>query len=149
MTSSAETAASVFEYDCEAVRVFARRLNKAGQEETRKFSVDPNLTNYEILTTILARAFDIQGDFAVAYCSVVPPSSTSPACSEWLPMLSDWDLDSAIISSADPSLNLIVTERKFKTVSRMEEEERGEMLLTEGTEALQQVAVEGKKEHKR
>jgi len=53
-------AAAVFEYDCEAVRVMARRLNKSGQEETRKFSVDPNLTTFEILRTILARAFDIQ-----------------------------------------------------------------------------------------
>ncbi len=112
---------SVFEYDCEAVRVVARRVNtRSGVEETRKFSVDPNLTSFDILQTILSRAFEIQGDFVIAYEA---PPAPSAANGEWLPLLSDWDLDTAIISAAEPCLNLIVTERKFKNLADLEEQE--------------------------
>ncbi len=115
-------AVSVFEYDCEAVRVVARRVNsRSGAEETRKFSVDPNLTSFDILKTILSRAFEIQGDFAIAYEAPPAPSSSE---GEWLPLLSDWDLDTAIISAAEPFLNLVVTERTFKTLADLEEQER-------------------------
>ena len=61
-------ATSLFEYDCDAVRVRAKRLNPtSGAEEARKFSVDPNLTSYSILRSILARAFDVTGDNFVIY----------------------------------------------------------------------------------
>lgn len=61
-------ATSLFEYDCDAVRVRAKRLNPtSGAEESRKFSVDPNLTSYSILRSILARAFDVTGDNFVIY----------------------------------------------------------------------------------
>ncbi len=116
---------SVFEYDCEAVRVVARRVNpRSGAEETRKFSVDPNLTSFDILRTILARAFELpgDGDFAISY--EAPPAPSSSGCSEWLPLLSDWDLDTAIISAAEPALNLAVTERKFRTLAALEDQER-------------------------
>ena len=47
-------ASSLFEYDCEAVRVHARRLHpRTGVEEQRRFSVDPNLTTFTILRSIL------------------------------------------------------------------------------------------------
>ena len=47
-------ASSLFEYDCEAVRVYARRLHpRTGVEEQRRFSVDPNLTTFDILRSIL------------------------------------------------------------------------------------------------
>ena len=58
-----------FQYDFDAVRVVAKRINRHGEEEKRKFSVDPNLTSYEILRSILARAFDVK--------SVVTEESTS------------------------------------------------------------------------
>ena len=60
---------SIFEYDCEAVRVRAKRILKSGEEEHRKFSVDPNLTSYDILKSILTRAFDVSGDFAIYFSS--------------------------------------------------------------------------------
>ena len=47
-------ASSPFDYDCEAVRVHARRLHpRTGSEEQRRFSVDPNLTTFDILRSIL------------------------------------------------------------------------------------------------
>ena len=37
-------------------------------EEYRKFSVDPNITSFEVLQSILCRAFDIQAqDISIAY----------------------------------------------------------------------------------
>ena len=60
---SPTSSASLFEYDCEAVRVRAKRIARGGEEEHRKFSVDPNLTSYDILKSILSRAFDLtQGE---------------------------------------------------------------------------------------
>ena len=98
---------SLFEYDCEAVRVRARRApTQPGEpEEHRKFSVDPNLTSYDILRSILTRAFDLgesESDFIILFNSA----------GEWMPLLSDWDLDVAILSAAQPSLNLMVRERR-------------------------------------
>ncbi len=125
---------SVFEYDCEAIRVVATRKastkkgrTTAAEMETRKFSVDPNLTSFDTLRTILGRAFDIgsSSDFAVDYLS--------PATGERLPMLNDWDLDAAIVtvsasiaeeSTSGGILNLVVTERKFKKLA-LDEDEAG------------------------
>ncbi len=57
--------AAVFEYERDAIRVKARyygnnRKEVAAdkpevEEETRKFSVDPNLTSYDTLKNLLAR----------------------------------------------------------------------------------------------
>ena len=105
-------ATSLFEYDCEAVRVHARRLNsKTGVEEQRKFSVDPNLTTFNILKSILMRAFDITetdcSEMVIYFCSL-------EEAMDWMPLLSDWDLDMAILSSTEPSLSLLVAEKKVK-----------------------------------
>ena len=83
---------SLFEYDCEAVRVRARRAaaRPGDPDEHRKFSVDPNLTSYDILRSILTRAFDLgesEADFIIMFSSA----------GEWMPLLSDWDLDVAIL----------------------------------------------------
>ena len=40
--------ASLFEYEKEAIRIKARRVDR-GQEEQRKFSVDPNITSFEVV----------------------------------------------------------------------------------------------------
>lgn len=109
MAASCSTA--LFEYDCEAVRVRVKRLCKNGQEEQRTFSIDPNLTSYDILKSILSRAYDIVDDFVIYFSS----SSTGRG-EDWLPLLSDWDLDVAILSAADPFLLLMITERKLKTL---------------------------------
>ena len=102
---------ALFEYDCEAVRVRVKRLCKNGQEEQRTFSIDPNLTSYDILKSILSRAYDIVDEFVIYFSS---SSTGSPE--DWLPLLSDWDLDVAILSAADPYLVLMITERKLKTL---------------------------------
>ena len=41
------TMASLFEYEKEAIRIKAKRVDR-GQEEQRKFSVDPNITSFEV-----------------------------------------------------------------------------------------------------
>ena len=42
--------ASLFEYEKEAIRIKAKRVDR-GQEEQRKFSVDPNITSFEVSRT--------------------------------------------------------------------------------------------------
>ena len=105
MSATAASGTAVFEYDRDAIRVKARLLTKSdckedSNAETRKFSVDPNLTSYETLRSLLSRAFDLNDDldesFRISYY----------CANEWLPMLSDWDLDAAVISAADPCLQL-------------------------------------------
>ena len=102
--------ASAFEYEQDAIHVKAYYICNASKEEIhRKFSVDPNLTTYEILRTILSRAFEIkQDDFRLNYFS---------ADQQRLPLLSDWDLDSAIISASYPVLQLEVIEHRMSTSS--------------------------------
>ena len=109
---------AVFEYDRDAIRVKARFFTKKEENssksttaledgiatscssQVRKFSVDPNLTSYETLRSLLSRAFDLKDDtnesFRISYY----------CANEWLPMLSDWDLDAAILSASDPCLQL-------------------------------------------
>ena len=91
---------AVFEYERDAIRVKARFYTKSKDEEIRKFSVDPNLTSYDTLRNLLSRAFDLKDDlnetFRISYY----------CANEWLPMLSDWDLDAAVISASDPCLQL-------------------------------------------
>ena len=97
--------ASAFEYEQDAIHVKAYYICSTSKEEIhRKFSVDPNLTTYEVLRTILSRAFDMkQDDFRLNYYSVDQQS---------LPLLSDWDLDSAIVSASYPFLQLEIIEHR-------------------------------------
>ena len=123
MSTSAGASTAVFEYDRDAIRVKARFFTKDSEKnssnsssatshqhqtleditsksQVRKFSVDPNLTSYETLRSLLSRAFDLKDDlnesFRISYY----------CANEWLPMLSDWDLDAAILSASDPCLQL-------------------------------------------
>ena len=97
--------ASAFEYEQDAIHVKAYYICSASKEELhRKFSVDPNLTTYEVLRTLLSRAFDMkQDDFRLNYFSLDQ---------QRLPLLSDWDLDSAIISASYPFLQLEIIEHR-------------------------------------
>ena len=97
--------ASAFEYEQDAIHVKAYYISSTSKEEVhRKFSVDPNLTTYEVLRTLLSRAFDLkQDDFRLNYFSVDQQT---------LPLLSDWDLDSAIISASYPFLQLEIIEHR-------------------------------------
>ena len=57
------------------------------------------------------RAFEVteteESEFVIYFCSV-------DAAMDWMPLLSDWDLDMAILSSAEPALSLFVAEKKAK-----------------------------------
>ena len=113
---------SVFEYERDAIRVRAR-FNSPKEEVLRKFSVDPNLTSYEILRNLLSRAFDLnQDDFRLHYQYTED---------QWFPLLSDWDLDAAIISASDPCLNLELVAYKPSTSSEPESEVSSPVLTTE------------------
>ena len=93
MSTSAGASTAVFEYDRDAIRVKARFFTKDSEKnssnsssattphqtleditsksQVRKFSVDPNLTSYETLRSLLSRAFDLKDDlnesFRISY----------------------------------------------------------------------------------
>eukprot|EP00092_Neocalanus_flemingeri_P026347 GFUD01028562.1.p1 GENE.GFUD01028562.1~~GFUD01028562.1.p1 ORF type:complete len:758 (+),score=208.87 GFUD01028562.1:1221-3494(+) len=95
--------ASLFEYEKEAIRIKAKRVDK-GKDEYRKFSVDPNITSFEVLQSILCRAFELPpSDISIAYRHVDKGGQET-----WNSLLSDWDLDTAILGSADHDLFLQV-----------------------------------------
>ena len=60
----------------------------------------------QVLQSILCRAFELPPtDISISY------RSPGPGGDVWLPMLSDWDLDTAILGSADHDLHLQVRRR--------------------------------------
>ncbi|ODN01565.1 TBC1 domain family member 25, partial [Orchesella cincta] len=68
-----------------------------GQEQHRRFSVDPQLTSFDILKNLIGRAFDMKGEFAINYRAVDDYGGEA-----YLPMVSDWDLSAAFLSASDP-----------------------------------------------
>lgn len=58
--------------------------------EYRRFSVDPQLTTYEILRSLISRAFDIQSDFLIQY-----RFEEQTGQEIFLHLISDWDLEAA------------------------------------------------------
>lgn len=77
--------------------MYAQKVERFGKnaqdEEWRKFSVDPQITSLEVLYSILAKAFDIKGDFGISYSTVNPNTKNL----EQLIIFSDWDLDAAFL----------------------------------------------------
>lgn len=65
-----------------------------------RFSVDPELTGYEVLRNLITRAFDLKGDYQTCY--LARDDRFPEAC--WVPLLSDFDLEMAFVKSADPYL---------------------------------------------
>ncbi|KDR13484.1 TBC1 domain family member 25, partial [Zootermopsis nevadensis] len=82
------------------------------QPEYRKFSVDPQITSFEVLQSILAKAFDIRGDFTVCYRAFDDYGQET-----YLSLLSDWDLDAAFLSASEPCLCLQVDMKPFEESS--------------------------------
>uniref|UniRef100_A0A1B6HMT1 Rab-GAP TBC domain-containing protein n=1 Tax=Homalodisca liturata TaxID=320908 RepID=A0A1B6HMT1_9HEMI len=110
------TISGPFEYRREAVRVKVMKCEGILSPEYRKFSVDPQITSFEVLQSILAKAFDIKGDFTVRY----------KVCDDYgqetyLSLLSDWDLDAAFLSSSEPHLYLRVEMKPFSESKEYEE----------------------------
>ncbi|XP_023234419.1 TBC1 domain family member 25-like isoform X1 [Centruroides sculpturatus] len=77
----------------EAIRV---RVQMSPHVE-RKFSVDPEITSFDMLQSLLAKIYDIEGDFNISYMM---------GNSEYLPLASDWDLDAAFAAASHPFLQL-------------------------------------------
>ena len=63
------------------------------QPEYRRFSVDPQITTFEVLVALLASAFDIPTDFTISY--VAHDSAANQDV--YVSLLSDWDLDAAFL----------------------------------------------------
>ncbi|KAK6623571.1 hypothetical protein RUM43_009423 [Polyplax serrata] len=93
----------VYGYNREAVRVKVKKCEHGLNPEYRKFSIDPRITSFEVLQSIIAKAFDIKGDFAINYRAI-----DDYAQEALLPLLSDWDLDAAVLSASEPCLVLHV-----------------------------------------
>ncbi|XP_044268473.1 TBC1 domain family member 25 isoform X3 [Tribolium madens] len=110
----------VFGYSREAVRVKVKKYEGSQPPELRKFSVDPQITSFEVLQSILAKAFDLKGDFAICYRLYDVSGHET-----YMPLLSDWDLDAAFLkaynmsvgNSTEPCLCLRVDLKPFEECS--------------------------------
>lgn len=71
---------------------FMQKCEGSLPPELRKFSVDPQITSFEVLQSILAKAFDLKGEFTICY-RVEDVNNREI----YLPLLSDWDLDAAFL----------------------------------------------------
>jgi len=79
----------------------SKRVDGHVVPEYRRFSVDPQLTTYEILRSLVSRAFDIQSDFLIQY-----RFEEQSGQEIFLHLISDWDLEAAFDRAADPYLCL-------------------------------------------
>ncbi|XP_064604846.1 TBC1 domain family member 25-like isoform X2 [Liolophura sinensis] len=92
----------------EVIRVKVKKCDGLVQPEYNKFSVDPQITSFEMLQNLLARAFNISSDFTVSYLAKGEAGQNT-----YLSMLSDWDMDAAFQTASDPYLKLKVDLRPF------------------------------------
>ncbi|RZF42214.1 hypothetical protein LSTR_LSTR004363 [Laodelphax striatellus] len=95
-------------YKRDAIRVKVMKYEERQPTENKKFSVDPQITSFEVLQSFLAKAFDIRGEFTVCYKILDDYGQET-----YLALLSDWDLDAAFISASDPYLDLRVDVKPF------------------------------------
>lgn len=72
--------------------MFKQKCEGNQPAEIRKFSVDPQITSFEVLQSILAKAFDLKGDFAICYRAYDITGQEV-----YMRLLSDWDLDAAFL----------------------------------------------------
>ncbi|KAK5646294.1 hypothetical protein RI129_004758 [Pyrocoelia pectoralis] len=110
----------IYGFSREAVRVKVKKHEGNLQPEFRKFSVDPQITSFEVLQSILGKAFDIKGEFAISY-----KLNDVHGNEFYMPLLSDWELDAAFLkaynlslgSSSEPCLCLKVDLKPFEECS--------------------------------
>ncbi|KAI5705092.1 hypothetical protein M8J76_008164 [Diaphorina citri] len=93
--------ATVLGYKRDAIRVKVIKYDGMQQSECRKFSVDPQITSYEVLYSLLAKAFDVRKEFSICYRVLDDCNQET-----FLPLLSDYELDAAIQNASDPCLCL-------------------------------------------
>ncbi|XP_055595832.1 uncharacterized protein LOC129746273 [Uranotaenia lowii] len=114
------SAGGMFGCNREAVRVKVKKCEKNVPPETRKFSVDPQITSLEVLYSILAKAFDLKTDFGIS-CKTLDPNGLET----YLVVLSEWDLDAAFLrahnqsvaTKTEPCLHLRVDIKPFSEIS--------------------------------
>ncbi|KAF5274692.1 hypothetical protein FQA39_LY07083 [Lamprigera yunnana] len=110
----------IYGFSREAIRVKVKKCEGVQQPEFRKFSVDPQITSFEVLQSILGKAFDIKGDFTISYRLY-----DVHGVETYMPLLSDWELDAAflkaynlsIASSVEPWLCLKVDLKPYEESS--------------------------------
>lgn len=100
----------------DAIRVKVKKCEGNLQPEYRKFSIDPQITSFEVLQSILARAFDIKSEFTISYLAKDDYGQDT-----YLPLLSDWDLEAACLSASDPCLRLKVDLKPFEEGTCLED----------------------------
>ena len=76
--------------------------------EYRRFSLDPQLTSFETLHSLLSRAFDIQSEFLIQY-----RFEDATGQEIFLQLLSDWDLEAAFDRYHMSDLNQNCTIKHF------------------------------------
>ena len=80
-----------------------------GDENTRRFSIDPQITDLSVLHSIIVRAFSIKSDFTLNYLR--------RDLNTFVPLKSDWDLDAAYINSSKPFLFIRMTTEKYNSLT--------------------------------
>lgn len=88
----------VYGFCREAVRIKVRKFEGSSPLEYRKFSVDPQITSFEVLQSLLDKAFDIKGEFTICY-------RVSDNSNQYLPLLSDLDLEAAFLKADNVSIS--------------------------------------------
>ncbi|KXJ30197.1 TBC1 domain family member 25 [Exaiptasia diaphana] len=92
--------------DRDAIRVKALLESVQGRE-IRCFAVDPNITSFANLNQLLARAFQLSGEFEISY-QLPQSNETGRRPDVFVSLTSDFDLDAAFLSASLPYLSLKV-----------------------------------------
>nr|XP_018912907.1 PREDICTED: TBC1 domain family member 25 [Bemisia tabaci] len=92
-----------YSYRGDAVRVKAVKFEDSKEVNSKKFCVDPAITTFEVLQSILMKAFEMRGGFTVQYSAKDDFGQET-----YLGLLSDWDLDAAFLNASEPYLYLRV-----------------------------------------
>ncbi|XP_055342876.1 LOW QUALITY PROTEIN: TBC1 domain family member 25-like [Paramacrobiotus metropolitanus] len=95
-------------HQMEAIKVKVTKCDGVKDPVYKKFCIDPRITSFDILRKLLAKALEIKSDFTISY-------QARDECNRptYLSLLSDWDLDAALLSYADPCLRLKVDVQPF------------------------------------
>ncbi|ELU01425.1 hypothetical protein CAPTEDRAFT_178211 [Capitella teleta] len=94
----------------EVVRIKVKKCDGMIQPEYKKLCVDPQITSFDMLQRLLAKAFNIQQDFTISYLA-----RDDFGREVYLSLLSDWDIDAAFLSAhMEPYLRLKVDLKPFE-----------------------------------
>ncbi|KAF6025571.1 TBC1D25 [Bugula neritina] len=93
----------------EAIAVKAQLLDEGGGiQDSKKFSLDPDITSFEMLQSLLTKAFNMKGKFMISYVTIDDEEHLVQ-----LSVHNDWDLDAAILNSnsVESCLKLIIQQK--------------------------------------